>query len=80
MEDFLKEVSFTLNSERSIEFKDVGTEEGILDKGNSMGKGKELRKLPNMYTAWEEVMQIKVRKVVTKWRVFAVGILITLCY
>lgn len=65
MEEFLKEVSFTLNSERSIEFRDVEIEEGILDKGNSVGKGKELRKLPNRYVAWKEVMQIKVRKVVS---------------
>lgn len=73
MEEFLKEVSFTLNSERSIEFRDVEIEEGILDKGNSVGKDKELRKLPNRYAAWKEVTQIKVRKVVTNgylWLIF----------
>lgn len=78
MEDFLKEVSFTLNSERSMDFRNVGTEEGILDKGNSVGKYKELRKLPNIYAAWKEVMQTKVRKVVTRSWVFVVSILIML--
>lgn len=52
MEDFLEKVSFRLNHERSIESGPVGIEEGTPNKENSVDRGNESRKPPNMYAAW----------------------------